>query len=66
MKSDRNLKEMPLGDVGFSMKYEASKTKSNIIQIDRGLWLEIADILMDADIKIRTIERMTKELLKKG
>lgn len=66
MKRDRTPQEMPLGDIGFAMKVEAGHHKGDVLHIRRDLWLEIADVLMDADIKIRTMERITKELLKKG
>ena len=51
-------KKTTLGDVGFAMKYEASKVDGNNIVVDKALWLEIAELLMHVDRTLADLEKM--------
>lgn len=66
MKRDKTPKEMQLGDIGFAMKKEAAETKGSIVQVRKDIWLEIAEVLMSTDQRMRAIERHINAMLKKG
>lgn len=62
----RKKKTMTLGEIGFAMKYEASKSEGDVIIVSKALWLEIAQLLMDTDDKLKAIEKEIDEQLKAG
>ena len=62
----KKKKTMTLGEIGFSMKYEASKVEGNVMVIEKKLWLEIAQLLMDTDKNLTQIYKELQELNKSG
>lgn len=62
----KNKKTMTFGEIGFSMKYEASKVEGNVMVIEKKLWLEIAQLLMDTDKNLTQIYKELQELSKSG
>lgn len=64
MARKKSKKTMTLGQIGFAMKYEASKTEGNVMVIDKKLWLEIAQLLMDTDRNLMQIYKELQELNK--
>lgn len=63
-KRRRKKKTMTLGEIGFAMKYEASKSEGNVLVVDKKLWLEIAQLLMDTDKNLNQIYKELQELNK--
>lgn len=60
----KNKKTMTLGEIGFAMKHEASKTEGNVVVVDKKLWLEIAQLLMDTSSNLGQIYKELQELNK--
>lgn len=60
----RKKKTMTLGEIGFAMKYEALKTEGNVMVVDKALWLEIAQLLMDTSSNLGQIYKELEELNK--
>ena len=63
-KKRRKKKTMTLGEIGFAMKYEASKVEGNVMVVDKKLWLEIAQLLMDTSSNLGQIYKELQELNK--
>lgn len=57
----KKKKTMTLGEIGFAMKHEASKTKGDVMLVSKALWLEIAELLMETDRNLLAIEKELKE-----
>lgn len=57
-------KEMTLGDIGFAMKYEATMSEETYICVDKKLWLEIAQVLMDTDENLKEMHKIVDDILK--
>lgn len=56
-KRKKKLKKfLTIGEVGFAMKYEASKVDGNAMTVDKALWLEIAELLMQTDRNLKECE----------
>ena len=55
---------MTLGEIGFAMKHEASKTEGNAMVVDKKLWLEIAQLLMDTSSNLGQIYKELQEMNK--
>lgn len=48
---------MTLGEIGFAMKVEASRTEGDVMLVEKKLWLEIAELLMQTDKNLKEIEK---------
>lgn len=64
MARKRKKKTMTLGEIGFAMKHEASKVDGNVMLVEKALWLEIAQLLMDTDKNLNQIHKELQELNK--
>ena len=64
MAKKKKKKTMTLGEIGFAMKYEASKVEGDEMFVSKKLWLEIAQLLMDTGSKLGEIEKELDELMK--
>lgn len=62
-KNRRKKKVLTFGDMGFSMKVEASNTEGDVIIVSKNLWIEIAEMLIEADEKIAFIAKEIDTLL---
>ena len=58
----RKKKTMTLGEIGFAMKHEALKTEGNVMVVDKALWLEIAQVLMDTSSNLGQIYKELEEM----
>ena len=66
-KKKKKLKKfLTLGEVGFAMKYEASKVEGNTMVVDKALWLEIAELLMQTDRNLKECEVLPDSIGKEG
>ena len=59
-------KKIRLGDVGFAMKVEATKTEGDTMHVSKALWLEIAEVLLSADRNLKEAKKLIDEILKEG
>ena len=66
MGKRKKKKTVTLGEIGFAMKHEASKTEGDVLLVSKDLWLEIAEVLMETDRNLKTIEKGLDEMLKAG
>ena len=64
MARKQKKKTMTLGEIGFAMKVEASKCEGNVMVVDKKLWLEIAQLLMDTSSNLGQIYKELQELNK--
>ena len=62
MARKKSKKTMTLGQIGFAMKHEALKTEGNVMVIDKKLWLEIAQLLMDTSSNLGQIYKELEEM----
>ena len=61
----RKLKNsMSLGEIGFAMKYEASKKTGDTLLVSKKLWLEIAELLIETGSDLKAIEKELEDLVK--
>ncbi len=63
-KKKKLKKFLTLGEVGFAMKYEANKAEGNTMVIDKALWLEIAELLMQTDRNLKECEAILEGIEK--
>lgn len=56
-KKRKNKKYMTLGEIGFAMKHEAAKTEGDVMLVEKKLWLEIAELLMQTDRNLKALEK---------
>ena len=63
VKKKKKLKKfLTIGEVGFAMKHEASKVEGNTMCVDKALWLEIAELLMQTDRQLKECEALLDSL----
>lgn len=63
VKKKKKLKKfLTLGEVGFAMKCEARKVEGNTMVVDKALWLEIAELLMQTDRNLKECEALLDSL----
>lgn len=61
-KKKKLKKFLTIGEVGFAMKHEASKVEGNTMVVDKALWLEIAELLMQTDRSLKECEALVDSL----
>ena len=66
MGKRKRKKTMTLYEIGFAMKYEASKKTGDTMLVSKDLWLEIAELLIETDRNLKAIEKELDELFKEG
>lgn len=57
-------KTLELRDLGLTMKKAAEKTRRNTIKVDKKLWIEVADLLIDTDNNLQMILAEIEEISK--